>query len=380
MKTSNLIYILILLVLPKTSLAWVPCMPFCDAGCGGAALQAMGVSITSAMQTQGTANQQLLNAINDLTQTNVDFGTDMADRWTSSTMDILSALDARTNKIELAQTMQIKGREFSTDAFNNVFVQTLKEKYVAEQVSDNNRIFSKNAMPETGDVEALAASKIKEAFFKSNELANEVSLKQEQYNNELKPMDASYAINKKTTTEDEVFEGHIIVCEQTLSEDELNNMQTLITYLINPNPLPIFEDNQLSSPDAQRFELDRKAHNAKVAWISGIVNQVVSNKAQFVSTEWVQSYVGRRSNHTELSLTETLFSLVEGRVTSDGWYLNTKLLSEPGLQREQTFLKNEENALLYLLSQRREWANQLIALTLIEKMNASSKELHGYTL
>lgn len=380
MKKNHYLFVFIISVISNSSYAWVPCMPFCDAGCGGAALQAMGVSITSAMQTQGSANQQLLNAINDLTQTNVEFGTDMADRWTSSTMDILSGLDARTNKIELAQTMQIKEREFSTDAFNNVFVQALREKYVAEKVSENNRIFAKGAMPETGDVEAKAASKIKEAFFKSRELANEVSLKQELYNNELKVMDSTYATNIKTTTEDDVFKGQIIVCSRTISPDELTNMQILITYLLNPNPLPIFENNQLSSPDAQRYELDRKSHNAKVAWISGIVNQVVSNKAQFVTTEWVQSYVSRRSNEPELSLNETLFSLVDGRVTSEGWYLNTKLLSEPGLQREQTFLKNEENALLYLLSERREWTNQLIAMLLIEKMDMSVKELHGYDL
>jgi hypothetical protein len=380
MNKHNLIVILFLIAIPKISYAWVPCMPFCDAGCGGAALQAMGVSITSAMQAQGSANQQLLSAINDLTQTNVEFGTDLADRWTSSTMDILSALDARTNKLELAQTMQIKEREFSTDAFNNVFVQTLREKYVAGKVSENNKIFSKTAMPETGDVEAKAASKLKEAVFKSRELANEVSLKQEQYNTELKSMDSTYATNIKTTTEEDVFKGQIIVCARTMSPDELNNMQTLITYLINPNPLPTFDKNQLSSPDAQRYELDRKSHNAKVAWISGIVNQVVSNKAQFVSSEWIQSYVSRRSDEPELSLSETLFSLVEGRVTSEGWYLDGKSLSEPGLQRELTFLKNEENALLYLLSERREWANQLISMILIEKMNKSVKELNGYDL
>lgn len=365
----------ILGVMPALSYAWMPCMPFCDSGCGGVALQGLGTSVASAMQSQGSANQQLLNAINDVTQTNIDFGTDMADAWTSSTMDILSALDARTSKIELAQTMQIKAREFSTDALNNVFVQALREKYTAEQVSENNKTFSNTAMPETGEIGAIAASELKQAYLKTHQHAEEVSVNQKGYSEELTPGDTSIALNKKLATNTDVFNGHIISCERTLSDDELNNMQVLITYLTNPNPLPVFTEGQLSSPKAQSYELQRRIYNAKTNWVSAIANEMIAHRAQFASPDWVRSYVNRSSTEAEMSMNESLASLIEGRVTSDGWYLNTKIMNETGLERELTYLKSEENALLFMLSQRREWRNQLLSLMAVGQLGRSVEQL-----
>lgn len=358
----------ILMALPTTTYAWVPCMPFCDAVCGGAALLAMGTSISAAMQNQASANQQLLYAINDTTQSTVSLGTDLADSWTTSTMDILSALDARTSKIELAQTTQIKEREYSTDALTNVFTQALREKYVAEKVSENNRMFSAMAMPETGEIGANAATPFKEAYFKSHQHAEEVATNQIQFGEELTPGDSSFAVNARLTSSEDVYKGHLIACEKTLSNDELNQMQTLITYISNPKPLPVLENAELSSSSGQEYELKRRVYNSKSQMFSTIVNEVVAHRAQFSSPDIVRSYVSRSSSEPKLSLNETLDSLIIGRVSSDGWYLNIKILNEVGLQREMTYLKAEENALLYMLSQRREWRNQLLAAIVIEEL------------
>lgn len=362
-------------VMPALSYAWVPCMTFCDSACGGAALLGLGTSVASSMQSQMSANQDYLSAINDVTQTSVDFATDMADAWTSSTMDLLSALNARTSKIELAQTMQIKAREYSTDALNNVFVQALREKYIAEKVSENNQTFSNTAMPETGEIGAMAAGSLKEAYLKTHQHAKEVSLIQQIYSEELTPGDFSIAISKKLTTGDEVFHSHIINCEKTLSNDELNNMQMLITYLTNPHPLPVFTDDQLSSPKAQSYELNRRIYNAKVNWVSVLANELIAHRAQFASPDWVRSYVNRSSAEAEMSINESFSSLVEGRITSDGWYLNIKIMNEVGIEREQTYLKSEENALLFMLSQRREWRNQLLSILAVEQLARSVAEL-----
>jgi len=364
-----------LLVLPAFSYAWVPCMPFCDSGCGGAALQAMGTSIASAMQSQASANQQLLQSINDTTQSSVNLGIDLADTWTTSTMDILSALDARTSKIELAQTMQIKGKEYATDGFNNVFTQALREKFLAEKVNENNRIFSVLSMSETGEIGANAASSIKESYFKSHQHAEAVASNQEQFGEELTPGDSSFAVNARLTSSEDVYKGYLIACEKTLSNDELNQMQTLVTYISNPKPLPILDHTQNLSSKGQEYELKRRLYNAKSQMISTIVNEIVSHRAQFSSPDIVQSYVSRSSTEPELSISETFNSLITGRVSSDGWYLNIKILNEVGLQREMTYLKAEENALLYMLSQRREWRNQLLASIAVEELRQQIDKL-----
>jgi hypothetical protein len=371
---------LVLILSAKSSFAWVPCMPFCDSGCGGAALQMMGTTISSASQSQASSNQNLLQSINDVTQSSINFGIDMSDVWTSSTMDILSALDARTSKIELAQTAQMKQREFSTDALNNTLTQSLRERFIAEKVSDNTKAFSKISMPETGVVAVNLARPLKEAYFKSHELATEVSSNQQQFSEELGIADSAYAVNARLTAPKEIYKGHLMVCEMTLSNDELNQMQQLITFVTNSKPLPMLSDQQLISPKGQEYELMRRTYNAKTTIISTIINEIISHKAQFVTPDIVRSYVSRSSIEPQLSLNETLDSLINGRLSSDGWYLNIKSLNETGLQREMTYLKAEENAILFLISLRREWRNQLLATIAVEEISQQLKQLKENTM
>ncbi|MFA0809397.1 hypothetical protein [Microbulbifer epialgicus] len=360
---------------PIMSFAWQPCMPFCDSACGGVALQGLGSSVASAMQSQASSNQNLLTAINDVTQSSVDFGVDMTDAWTSSSMDILSGLDARTSKIELAQAMQIKAYELSTDTINNIFVQSLREQYTARKVSENNLLFSENAMPETGEIGAIAALEFKEAYLKTHLHADETTKNQIHYGEEITPGDISIAQNKKISKSDEIFNSAKLYCEKTLSNEELNNFQVLISYITNPNPLPQYSANDLSSPKGQDYELNRKIYNAKVSIVSAIVYELISHRAQFSSPDWVRSYVDRSSNEPKLSITETFSSLVNGRTTSEGWYLNTKLMNETGLKRELTYLESERNALLFLLTQRREWRNQLLSIIALGNISKTGEEL-----
>ena len=361
--------------LSSSAYGWQPCLPFCDAGCGGAALQAMGASVSSALQSQASANQQLLQGLNDTTQSTVSLGTDLVDAWTSDTMDLLGALDARTAKIELANTATIKAHEFSTDAINNVFVQTLREKYLAEKVSDNNRDFSVLAMPETGEILSNGADSIKESYLKSVQLGNEISNNQAIFSEELSASDTAIASNHRLMSNDDVYEGQIINSEKTYSQEELTNIQTLLTYLSNPHPLPIIPRKDLSSPKALEYELSRRVHNSKIAFVSAIVNQMISGRAQFSDPDFVRSYVSRSSSHPEMSMTETFDALVNGRITSDGWFMNIKIQTKTGLNREITYLKSEENALLFLLSQRREWRNQLLAILVTQGLSRKIDEL-----
>jgi len=365
---KNILMTLLLLTLPAKSYSWAPCMPFCDSGCGGAALQAMGASIASAEQNQANVNQQVLQALNDTTQNIIGLGTDFADSWTSSTMDLLSALDARTAKIEIAQAIQIKEREFSTDAFNGVFTQALREKYVAEKVSENNRLLPVLVVSETGEIGTNASLSLKEAYFKTHQHAEEVSSNQALFGEEITPGNSSFGVSARLTSSDDVYKGHLLHCEKTLNNNELNNIQTFVTYITNPKPLLVLEDRKLASPRAQEYELKRRIYNAKSQLVSTIINEVVAHRAPFASPDIVRSYVSRSSTESKLSITEALNSLVEGRVSSDGWYLNIKLLNKSDLQREMTYLKAEENTLLFMLHQRREWRNQLLATIVVEDL------------
>lgn len=368
------------LAFPGVSYAWIPCLPFCDAACGGAALTAMGTSIASAVQSQASTTQQLLQGTNETTQNMVSLGADLAGSWTSSTMDLLSGLDARTAKLELAETIQIKERQYSTDALTKVFTQALREKHVAEKVSENNNMFSETAQPETGEIAANAATPIKEAYFKSHQHAEAVAANQQQFADELNAGDSSYASSARLTSEEDIYASHLIVCEKTLTVDEINQMQTLVTYITNPKPLPVMPESQTASHKGQQYELKRKVHNAKRQMVSAIVNEIVAHRAEFASPDIVRSYISRSSQTPELSLGETFDSIITGRLSADGWYLNIKGLTKTGLQREMAYLQAEENYLLFMLSQRREWRNQLLATIAIEEIGQQANKLGTNTM
>lgn len=374
-KVRTLPWLFALLALPVPASAWLPCQPFCDAGCGGAALQAMGASVAAAAQGQTGANQGHLQAINSVIQSTVNFGVNMSDEWTQATMDILSGLDASTSRIELAKNVELKNREYTTDAITQSFKTALTETFMAERVAENQRIYLEPAMPETGEIGPLAAAPLKSSYLKSQQLVKEITGTQVAYSQELTVGDASIAISTRLSTDNEVYESSITVCTRTLSNDQLNNLQTLLTYLINPNPLPTIGEERMATTEGEQYELARRAYNSKLTWLYAVTNQVVANKAQYASTGWVRSYVHRDSNEPELSFSESLAGLINGRVTADGWYQNVKNLNETGLYREYSYLRAEENALLFLLSQRRAWRNELLSLLVLEKLRAGRTEL-----
>jgi hypothetical protein len=150
-----------------------------------------------------------------------------------------------------------------------------------------------------------------------------------------------------------------------------------MTYLTNSKPLPILSERELSGPGAQNYELKRRIHNSTVELVSTVLNEVVSHKAQFAAPDFVRSYVSRSTTELELSLDETLSSLINGRISSEGWFLNIKLLNEVGLKREHLYLTAESNALLFQLTQKREWRNQLMAIVAMADLSKQANTLRN---
>lgn len=358
--------IFITLLVPVTCFAWMPCMIFCDSGCGGAAITAMGSSVSAAQQSQTEANQRHLESINKVNQSVIDLGVDLSDKWTSATMDLLSAIDARTNKIELAETMSMKAKEYNTDTTNFITTESLKGLLIAENISANNADFSVASMPETGNICANAAPSRKEGYFKAFKLEEEILNVQEEYSNELNNIDQAYVATSRLSANEDIYNPALMVCEKTISDEDLRHMESLMLYLTNPFPLPSFPEKDWVSPDIQEYEIKRRLYNAKTKWVTGILNKVLASRAELSSSSWVQSYAHVPSSNSKISNTESISSLIEGRVSSDGWYLNIKSLNKPGLNRELVYLKAEENALLNLVSQRRELRNQLLSMLVIE--------------
>ncbi len=373
MKTIGVL--IVALVISPAGYAWQPCLPFCDMACGGVALTELGVNVTAAMQQQTGTNKAHLQALSQVARSVVDLGVNSSNAWTNATRDQLSALDARTDRLQLAQLMAIKAGEVAADTLTNTFAAALRQAYVVERVSENQAMLGPSSMPETGEIGALAAADRKTAYLKSQQLVMEITGKQQTYINELKQGDTSIAVSARLSAVDGIDYEPLLEASQTLSDDNLNHQQAQLTYLTNPKPLPVLDDATRATPEGERYELARRVYNSNVMWIYAIADQLIASRAKLASADWVRSYAHRDSADTGLSFSESLGSLILGRISSEGWHANIKRQNETGLQRELTYLRAEENVLLFVLSQRRSWRNQLLALIVLQKLRAKQLEV-----
>jgi len=357
-----------LMLVSFKSIAWQPCQPFCDAGCGGAALLALGTSITGQSTTQTSANSTHLNGITNLINSYSQFGVDIVNLYTQDMMDTLSSLDARTNKIELALNQNQKTMVNMIDTKNNTIVNAFKESFIMKNVLDNNRQFSSHSIPESYILSANASPSIRTAYEKSENQIKEIAPIKQQYNNELDAVDHTLSIATKLDISDTEYNLNDLIESKTLADDKIKPLQKLVAYITNHKPLKKISADVMSTQVGADYELKRRQYNAKINYIQIILDRFIARKTQYMSDDWIQSYVFRSSIQPGMSFDESISSMIKGRLSSEGWYQNIKLLEAPGIRREITYLSAEENTLLYLLSELRESRNNLLALIALEKL------------
>ncbi len=338
-------------------------MVFCDSGCGGKALTKLGAAVVKKAAKQTSSNAKHLKEINSVSNSTIQLGTDVTTGWIDANQAVLSALDARTNRIELAQIQNQKTKSRLTDHKLSTLVNTLKESLDAKNIEGNSQIIAnKISQPETGNVGANSTAERRIGFEKSRKLVSEIAATRAVYKNQYQEHDQTMALQLKLTKPDEIFNPTDLVLKDTLSNDALNNLEELLSYLSFSKPLSVLPENKRASHKASQYELDRRNYNATITWIETIVDKNLARKAQFIDPSWAQSYVHRSSTESNMSFNESIAALIDGRVTADGWYLNLSTMTTIGLQRELTYLKAEENLLHFLSIEQAEMRNQLLAL------------------
>lgn len=353
MKKISLLLFFVLYFISASSLAWEPCVPFCDSECGGKALKNLGTSVADAMKKQYDMHIKLLESIKKTDQSIINLKEDLAETWTKSTADLIKALDSKTARIELKNLAKDKaigccGAKKQTQ----VLTDTIRNKQLLKKMDELDWTFSKKSQPESGEIGTKRAGQVKKSYNKSLQNAAEISKEQDAYIESKKPGNLSILTQQKLTEDIEMFNSALLFQRHTLSDEEMKSMQELVSDLTS---------NMLPTPSSTDL-LTEKRLKLKEKWVRSILNTIVTSKQQLAATDWVRTYTARSSSESGMSYMETIASVIDGRIASEGWYIDMSSSNDVGLQREMTYLKAEENSLLFLLSQRREWRNQLLAL------------------
>lgn len=334
-------------------------MPFCDSTCGAPALMSLGTSVQGAYAQQQSQLQSLGNEIGTANNDLLTFSQNYVNGITNDTFDRLTALDAATTRIESSWIQLIKAKENFSDFKVTEWNSAIKKYFNASQVAKHSKQFSDLSQPTTGDLGACSSAEIKRGNYRSQHVSGEIVSVQKRYLEEIRKGDTAIAIAIKNETDFVKSSPLNVMHDKSIPNDLLINLQGLFAYMVNPSPTPNI-DNEGSVRD-DKDELEYRERNIALTWISSIAATVLAKRAVFDDLQCESSYVSKSSNDAGNSLHELWSSKIEGRITSEGYWGASKQLLPSGLHRELTYLKAEENMLLYERYKMRERRNELLA-------------------
>lgn len=362
----------IVIVFSPRTLAWLPCVLTCDAGCGGAAIAMIGAN--SVISTT-KVNMQHIN----INKANAELQAAVVSFSTNHPLDeVLQAASILNRMNRLVADLQVED-ELRNDLMMTIsddWLKTIHASFGAASVvrathniagNTSSRAYSLNVAYMTENVEESMV-----AYGKSVDLLKGYVNSFKEYSGSIEELDQRDNIIANSKLISEIKTTPLLFTKLALNDDELNDMQALISLIVNATPL---SNNET---DSDSKELGRKVFNAKLDMVHGAMASVLSSRAEFSSTRFADtSFVLRESLDDKMSSHENISSLINGRITSPEWYMSISATGREGLDREIAYLGMEEGFLLYRIMQRQELRNQMLALILNENL---SKERNVITL
>ena len=298
----------------------------------------------------------------------------------------LSGLSAATHKIELAIQQNTETGNRLTDHLVTSLVTLFKQLHLAEQVDNNNKTYHpKMAQPVSGDIGANRASLLKQSFVQTKQIFAQMVADMRVYSNDTDDVNTaggSIKVGALLAEKDQVFDPLPFLLQDRLSDEESLNFQRLLTIMFNPVPLKAATAEQMASdPNAVAYELDRQLHNVKTGMAHAVFADMVAAKSATLpmsTTDWQQGYVNITPDENgNVSQAEFIKAEAEGRLLSEGWFLNVKSMSEAGILREQVYQQSINNYLLVEQLKQQKSALLLQALQQIQTLKSDRPTFHG---
>jgi len=327
-------------------------------------------SVTSSVQANVSATQALnasVQAVNASLQATINL----------NTQQLLQGLDASTNRIELSIQQNTKTVERMTDHTVKSMVKALKDVRIAEEVDENNKIYSDTlAQPLSGEIGANRAPLLKQGIVQSNQIWRQMAEDMHEWNNNTTDVNQAGKGMKKAvllTEGSDAWNPVPLITKNQITPAESVNMQKLLTMLVNPVPLPSATNEQMaSSPKAAEYEFDRRLLNAKLGLAHSVLAKSIADKQPLIpmsTNDWQKGYVMAEPDaNGKVSVHSMLESETIGRLGSEGWYQDVKTKTPAGILREQVYQQAINNQLLLRLVEQEEQKLSMLALMAISEL------------
>jgi D-ribose pyranose/furanose isomerase RbsD len=351
----------------------------CDP-CIQAAAQSANAQMTAAINAVTTSVQANVSATQALNASLQAVNASLQATLNLNTQQLLQGLSASTNRIELSIQQTSKTVERMTDHTVKSMVSALKEVRVAEEVDENNKIYSDAlAQPLSGEIGANRAPLLKQGIVQSSQMWRQMADDMNTWNNNTDDVNQAGKGMKKAvllTEGDDVWSPVPLVTQRQITSDQSVNMQKLLTMLVNPVPLPSATDEQMaSSSKASEYEFERRILNAKLGLAHSVLAKSIADKQPLIpmsDADWQKGYVMAEPDaNGKVSVMSMLESETIGRLGSEGWYQDVKTKTPAGILREQVYQQAINNQLLLRLVDQEEQKLSMLALLAIAEIEKS---------
>lgn len=144
-KIGSLILLFILLATSQSSHAWEPCLPFCDMRCSGQAAFRMASQIASDVASYTSTCANLSTTLGETATAMVDMTTNTGEGVVRHNSDVLTAIDAATIKINLANDLVGASIASFSDLLTSTWHSALSNLSKVQELSSNNDLLGRSS-------------------------------------------------------------------------------------------------------------------------------------------------------------------------------------------------------------------------------------------
>jgi hypothetical protein len=326
--------------------AWSPCMPFCDASCAGQAVAEMNIKTSKKLVELGKTNGELGKVLADVNQSIIELQKDQFEALNQQKEDLVKGFGNGAMAIEGEITKSFENlTNLQTSMLANM-TNTITETLALEHELINVSMHGQLSSPELnanwtgalGDRYILKISnQIQQSFESKISAIGSYS-----------PIESSGVrrierIDLVTTKRDEGALSNVIL-KDNLSEDEANTASDIFFWML-------YKTNELQ--DRTKTFTDSITTRRNLA-----VKSIIFSAFAKIASDKTEAGNGGLSK-------KQMFKESIDYLQSPTFTQNVGTLNTTGLLRALTLLKQQETALYYLLLERKEIGNKLIALDII---------------
>ncbi|KZX57835.1 hypothetical protein A3709_19620 [Halioglobus sp. HI00S01] len=229
--------------------------------------------------------------------------------------------------------------------------------------------YGENAQPLSLNVHAERAPYLKTAWAEQREVLAEAQRKMRDHINASSSRSATSLLEAALAYDNDGVDISSMITKRQLTLGESKSVMDQLMIAIEPDPkTPMLDEEWKTSDAAANYELQRRRDVAAKMFAFGVLAETLAESQPSIqrdNTNWPHTYANTPPvEDGKISWRAFLHDEAHGRLVSNSWYNDLRILNRTGLMRESVILSAVRNAMLARQVQREEQMTMMMAMDL----------------